>query len=204
MRALQEQFVTPGAAEIHGDVDMAEVAATVGRIAPENSVVVCDSGTFARWVHRYYPWRRPETYGGPATGAMGYAVPGAIGIKLARPATPVIAFVGDGGFQMTGQEMMTAAEHDIPIKVIVCDNRAWGSMMQSQTEVYGADRRFATALAAPDFCKLAQAYGAAAFRVERTGEFAEALNAALAHPGPALVHLVTDPRDITPFGPWDP
>ncbi|MBI4182510.1 MAG: thiamine pyrophosphate-binding protein [Proteobacteria bacterium] len=202
--ALERTFATPGAARVEGAVDLAQVAAATGRLAPEDSVVVCDSGTFARWIHRYHPWRRPGTYGGSATSAMGYGVPGAIGIRLACPGRTVIAFVGDGGFQMTGQELMTAVEQALPIKVVVCDNGVWGSIMTSQRAAYGPGHDFATRLKGPDFAALGAAFGIPAFKVRTTAEYADALAAALRHDGPALIHLLTDERDISPFGPWDP
>ncbi|MCC7426031.1 MAG: thiamine pyrophosphate-binding protein [Alphaproteobacteria bacterium] len=203
-RARHERFVTPGDVPIQGAVDMARVVAEMGRLAPADATVVTDSGTFARWVHRYHPYARPDTQAGSAAGSMGYAVPGAVGAQLARPGKTVIAVAGDGGFQMTGQELMTAVDNGLPIKVIVADNGVWGSIMQSQRGKYGAEGAFGTTLAAPDFVRLAEGYGAAGFRVERTEEFAPAFAAALKHDGPALVHVKTDPRDITPFGPWDP
>ena len=203
-RAKQVEFTTPGAAQIAGDVDMASVVATLHDEAPDDSLVITDGGTFARWVHRYYHFNTPDTHAGSAAGSMGYGVPSAMGAQLAMPGRTVVTFVGDGGFQMTGQELMTAVEHNIPIKVMVCDNGVWGSIMNSQTNKYSADQRFGTAIQAPDFCKLAEGYGCPSFLVERTADYRDALHGALDHQGPALVHIKTDPRDISPYGPWDP
>ena len=192
-------FSQAGNAASEGAVDLAQVVAEVGRAAPEDAVVLTDGGSFARWVHRYHRFRRPNTQAGPMSGAMGYGVPGAIGACLAWPKAPAIAFVGDGGFMMTGQEVATAVEQAIPIKVIVCDNAAHGSILQGQVNAFGADADYATALRSPDFAAVARAYGAAAWRVERTDDFAAAFQEALAHDGPALIHLLTDRRDIAPF-----
>ena len=159
-----------------------------------------DGGSFARWVHRYYRFTQPHTQAGPISGAMGYGVPGGIGARLARPNHPVIVFVGDGGFMMTGQELVTAVEQGIAIKVIVCDNSAHGSILMGQSQRFGEDAVFATRLASPDFAAVARAYGLAAWRVEETEAFRPAFAEALAHEGPALVHLLTDERDIVPFG----
>lgn len=192
-------FATPGTIEIHGSVDLAAIVAEVERQLPEEAVVLTDSGTFARWVHRYYHFRRPHTQAGPMSGAMGYAVPGALGAALAKPGLPAVAFVGDGGFLMTGQEIATAAQHGLPVKVVVCDNGAWGSIMVSQQRRYGEEGVFGTRLASPDFAALAKGYGLPGFRVERTEQFAAAFAEALAVDGPALVHLALDERDISPF-----
>jgi acetolactate synthase-1/2/3 large subunit len=117
----------------------------------------------------------------------------------ARPNKQVIAFVGDGGIQMTGQELMTAVAQDLPIKVVVADNQAWGSILVSQQRRYGEEGVYGTRLAAPDFAALARAYGMPAWRVDATDQFSSAFAEALAHDGPALIHLVLDDRDISPF-----
>ena len=192
-------FAIPGEVTVQGAVDMARIVATVDEQAPEDSVILCDSGTFARWVHRYYRFQRQGTQAGPMSGAMGYAVPGALGTAMAKPDAPTIAFVGDGGFLMTGQEITTAVQHELPIKVVVCDNNAWGSILVSQQKKFGAEGEFATRLKSPDFAALAKGYGVASWQVARTEEFAAAFRDALAHPGPALIHLLLDSRDISPF-----
>lgn len=193
------EFVKPGEVTVNGAVDMAECVVEAQRQLDDDAVILTDSGTFARWVHRYYVFGPGRTQAGPMCGAMGYAVPGALGAVAARPHAQVVAFVGDGGFQMTGQELMTAAAQDLPVKVIVADNQAWGSILVSQQRRYGDDGIYGTRLAAPDFAALARAYGMPAWTVKATDEFGPAFEAALAHDGPALVHLVLDDRDISPF-----
>ena len=192
-------FATPGAIAVHGALDMATVASEAAQRLPEDAMVLTDGGSFARWVHRYYRFSRPRTYAGPVSGAMGYGVPGAIGAALARPHVPVVAFVGDGSFMMTGQELLTAVEENLPIKIIVCDNQAQGSILLAQWQQFGPGNDYATRLLSPDFVALARAYGAEASRVVRTADFAEQFQAALQHDGPALLHLITDQRDIAPY-----
>jgi len=191
---------TPGSVPVHGEVDLARVTAETMRQVGEEAVLLTDGGSFARWIHRYYRFRRPYTQAGPAVGAMGYAVPGAVGAILARPDVPVIAFSGDGSFLMTGQELSTAVEQRLPIRVVVCDNQVHGSILQGQRTAYGEAGIYATRITGPDFAALARAYGCAGFTVERTDDYPAALAQALAHPGPALLHLKTDDRDIVPFG----
>jgi acetolactate synthase-1/2/3 large subunit len=192
-------FSTPGAIQVHGAVDMADVVSEVARALPEDSVILTDGGSFARWVHRYYRFSRPRTYAGPVSGAMGYGVPGAMGAALARPRVPIVAFVGDGSFMMTGQELLTAVEEGLPIKVIVCDNQAQGSILHAQWQQFGPGNDYATRTLSPDFVALARAYGVEARRVVRTEDFAEQFQAALLHGGPALLHVITDQRDIAPY-----
>ena len=191
------RFSEPGGVPVHGRVDLAEIAAQTRRLLPPDAVVITDSGTFARWVHRYFRFEGPRTQAGPMAGAMGYGVPGGIGAALVR--SPVVVFVGDGGFLMTGQEAVTLAQERLPVKIVVCDNHAWGSILTSQQTRYGEDGIFGTRLESPDFEAIGRAYGLHASRVRETAEFADALSAALAHPGPALIHLELDERDISPF-----
>ena len=133
------------------------------------------------------------------SGAMGYAAPGGIGAALAKPNSPAVAFVGDGGFLMSGQELVTAVQHRLNLVCILCDNGAWGSIMVSQQRRYGEEGVHGTRLRSPDFAKVAEGYGMASFTVSKTDEFAPALAKALAADGPALLHLQLDERDISPF-----
>ena len=188
-----------GAVTVQGAVDLSQVATEVQRQAPPQTTILTDGGSFARWIHRFYRFNHPHTQAGPVSGAMGYAVPGAIGARLARPDEPAIAFVGDGGFMMTGQEMVTAVEQNINLVVVVCDNGVHGSILEGQRQRFGPDHIYGTALISPDFANLARAYGCAAWTVERTEDFASALTGAMAETGPALIHLLTDDRDIAPF-----
>lgn len=192
-------FAVPGEVTVKGPVDLAACVVEAQRQLRDDAVILTDSGTFARWVHRYYRFTSARTQAGPMCGAMGYAVPGAVGATVARPDAQVVAFVGDGGFQMTGQELMTAVAHNLPVKTVVADNGAWGSILVSQQRRYGEDGVYGTRLAAPDFAAVARAYGMPAWTVEATDAFGPAFAAALAHDGPALIHLKLDDRDISPF-----
>ncbi len=193
-------FSLPEAVAASGAVDLAKAVAGLQTVQPVDTVIVTDGGSFARWVHRFYRFTAPHSQAGPMSGAMGYAVPGAIGAALARPGATAVAFVGDGGFMMSGQEMVTAVEHGIPIKVVVCDNGAHGSILAGQIGAFGDNADYGTVLASPDFAAVARAYGAASWRIEQTDEFLPAMREALAYDGPALLHLITDRRDIAPFG----
>jgi acetolactate synthase-1/2/3 large subunit len=194
-------FTRPGQVPVRGMVDPARVVAAVTAALPAEGIVVNDAGNFSGWVHRYHRFRLPGTQAAPSSGAMGYAVPASIGAKLARPERPVVAFVGDGGFLMTGQELVTAVQEGLPVKVVLGDNEAYGTIAMHQHKRIGPDGLFAVLLRSPDFAAVARAYGVAAFTVARTAEFADAFAAALAHPGPALVHVKTDLRDISAAGP---
>jgi acetolactate synthase-1/2/3 large subunit len=194
-------FTRPGQVAVRGMVDPARVVEAVTAALPAEAIVVNDAGNFAGWVHRYHRFRLPATQAAPSSGAMGYGVPASIGARLARPERPVVAFVGDGGFLMTGQELVTAVQEELPVKIVLGDNGAYGTIAMHQHKRIGPDGLFAVRLKSPDFAAVARGYGVAAFVVERTAEFADAFGAALGHPGPALVHVKTDLRDISAAGP---
>ena len=126
-------------------------------------------------------------------------MPGAIGARLARPDCPALVFVGDGGFMMTGQELVTAVEQNIDLVAVVCDNSVHGSILEGQRQRFGAEHIYGTRLASPNFADLARSYGCAAWTVTRSADFGPALRDALTQTGPALIHLLTDDRDIAPF-----
>tara|TARA_Y100000994_G_scaffold101791_1_gene83803 strand:+ start:1450 stop:3090 length:1641 start_codon:yes stop_codon:yes gene_type:complete len=200
---LHNSFLTfsqPGNFTAYGAVDLARVIDTMDRIIDQEATIVTDAGSFSRWIHRYRRFERPHTKAGPMSGAMGYSVPGAVGAKLARPDHEVIAFVGDGGFMMTGQELVTAVEQKLPIRIIVCDNAVHGSILAGQDKTFGPGNEIATVLQSPDFAAIAIAYGAEAYTVTRSDDFEVAFQNARAAKGPSLIHLLTDRRDIAPYG----
>ena len=197
LRGGQERFRAE-AQPASGRVDMAELVRHVDRrLATMDHVVTNDAGNFSTWLHRHFRWRLPDSQAGPMSGAMGYAVPAAVGAALARPRARVVAFVGDGGFMMTGQELATAVRNELPLIVIVCDNGHYGTIVMHQHALGGPDRVYGTALGGPDFAALGRAYGARGRRVETTEDFAAAFDAALAEDEPSLLHVVTDIRDIS-------
>jgi len=192
------EFARPGEIKVHGDVDMARCINQFNEIVPKDAIMVSDAGTFGRWITRYYRFNRPNTELSPISGAMGYGVPGGVGAQVANPDATVFVWVGDGGFLMTGHECAAIMQEKLPVKIIVCDNNCWGSIMTHQRKRFeGWD--FGTRLQSPDFAKLGEGYGMPSFKVTRTEDFAGALKDMLAVDGPAMLHLLTDIRDISPF-----
>ena len=203
LHAAYLDLSSPTGEEAHGAVDLSTVVQVIADSLGDEAVLLTDGGSFARWVHRYYRFSAARRFAGPVSGAMGYAVPGAIGAALACPQAPIIAFVGDGGFMMTGQELSTAAREHLNTTIIVCDNQAHGSILYAQWQQFDRASDYATRVASPDFVAMAQAYGVPGWRVEQSSDFSAALEAAKDVDGPALLHLVTDRRDIVPGGPED-
>jgi acetolactate synthase-1/2/3 large subunit len=151
--------------------------------------MVTDVGQHQMWAAQYYPLDRPHTLvtsGG--LGTMGFGLPAAIGAQIARPGKEVWAIVGDGGFQMTLQELATAVQEQLPIRIAVCNNGYLGMVRQWQ-ELFYDGRYEATRLLNPDFVKLAEAYGVPGWRVTRLDEVGGAVAEARQCPGPALIEL---------------
>ncbi|HEY4423660.1 MAG TPA: biosynthetic-type acetolactate synthase large subunit [Pyrinomonadaceae bacterium] len=161
------------------------------RLTNGEALVTTDVGQHQMWVAQFYPFTRPRqliTSGG--LGTMGFGLPAALGAQLALPDQLVVAVVGDGGFQMTNQELATAVQYDLPVKVLIMNNGYLGMVRQWQEMFYDRTYSEVDISVAPDFVKLAEAYGAAGFRVERPVELREVMEAALEHKGVAVVDVV--------------
>ena len=155
------------------------------------ALVATDVGQHQMWVAQFYPFKRPRqliTSGG--LGTMGFGLPAAMGAQLALRDQRVVAVVGDGGFQMTNQELATAVQYDLPVKVLIMNNGYLGMVRQWQEMFYDRTYSEVDISVAPDFVKLAEAYGAAGFRVERPAELREVMEAALKHKGVAVIDVV--------------
>jgi acetolactate synthase-1/2/3 large subunit len=133
---------------------------------------------------------------GPTNGSMGYAVPAAIGAKISHPDRQVVAFVGDGGFLMTGQELATAFHHGVAPIVLVFNNQMYGTVRMYQERAYPG-RVSGTALTNPDFVKFIEAFGGHGELVAATAEFAPAFRRAVESGRPAVVELRMNPEQIT-------
>jgi len=150
--------------------------------------VVTDVGQHQMWAAQLIDWRRPRSHitsGG--AGTMGFAVPAALGVAIACPDESVLAICGDGGFQMTNQELATISQEQLRnVKVAVINNGCLGMVRQWQQLFHG--RRYShTPLSGPDFAQLARSYGWEAWSVDRPEDVRATLHAALAHDGPALI-----------------
>ena len=182
-------------------LDLWEVVQILRRALPEDTIVCNGAGNFATWAHRFWRYTGLRTQLAPTAGAMGYGVPAAIAAKIAAPERTVLAFAGDGDFQMTGQELGTAVQYGAGVLLIVFNNNMYGTIRMHQEREFPG-REHGTHLVNPDFAKFALAYGAFGTSAETTDEFAIALSQALAFIRekhlPALIELKTDPEVITP------
>jgi len=160
--------------------------------APE-AIVACDVGQHQMWVAQHWAFDDPRKHlTSGALGAMGFGLPAAIGAQMQDPSAQVICVSGDGSFLMNVQELATVARYRLPIKIVLIDNQALGMVRQWQELFF--ERRYSEIDLSdnPDFLALAQAFGLQALHVDRAADVDAALDALLAAPGPALLHVAID------------
>jgi acetolactate synthase-1/2/3 large subunit len=178
-----------------GHLYAAHVIHDLWRETKGGAIVVTDVGQHQMWEAQYYHHEQPRTLvtsGG--LGTMGFALPAAIGAKMACPDAEVWAVVGDGGFQMTMCELATAVQEGIKVNIAIINNGYLGMVRQWQEFFY--ERRYAaTPLLSPNFAKLAQAYGIEATSVTRRADVRSAVAAARAHNGPVLIDFQVEQED---------
>jgi acetolactate synthase-1/2/3 large subunit len=179
-----------------GAVTLSAVIGHFREAITERAIIANGAGNYAIWLHRFLRYR-PGMQLAPTSGSMGYGLPAGIAAAMRRPESEIFVFAGDGCFQMTAQEFALAAERRLKLRVLVCDNSQYGTIRMHQARDYPG-RPVGTSLANPDFAMWAASFGATGIAVRRDAEFPEALAAARAAPGPALIHLKLDAADIAP------
>lgn len=184
---------------VKGPVDMAAVIGVLQRMLPADAVITNGAGNFASWVHRYFRFhglaKGHKTQLAPTSGAMGYGVPAGIAANLL---TGRVAFTiaGDGDFLMNGQELATAVQTGARSIILLLNNGMYGTIRMHQERHYPGNVS-GTALANPDFCALARAYGYDADKVETTADFAPALARALASDRGTVIEIPLSPQVLT-------
>ncbi|MFC9589336.1 thiamine pyrophosphate-dependent enzyme [Streptomyces sp. NPDC056944] len=171
------------------------LAAAVDRHAADDAIFTSDTGMTTVWLSRLVRMRGTRRLiGSYNLGSMANAMPQAIGAQLWAPDRQVVAFCGDGGLGMLLGDLMTIRSEQLPVKLVVFDNRRLG-MVKLEQEQAGLPE-FGTVLDNPDFAAVAEALGLAGIRVTEPGELDEAVRRALALPGPVLLDVITNPAEV--------
>jgi acetolactate synthase-1/2/3 large subunit len=160
------------------------------KITKGDCIVATDVGQHQMWIAQLFPFERPRsllTSGG--LGTMGYGLPAGIGAKFAAPDRTVVVVSGDGSIQMNIQELGTAVQYNVDIKVVILNNYFLGMVRQWQERFY-QERYSYSAMSVPNFVKLADAYGAKGFRIEKAKDLSRIMKEAFATPGPVLIDVV--------------
>lgn len=180
-----------------GDLDLGDVMAFLRGRLPANTVFTCGAGNFTVWAHRFYEFSEYGTQLAPRSGAMGYGVPAALAAQALHPDRLVVCLAGDGDFMMAAPELATAVQYDLPVIVVVVDNGMYGTIRMHQERQYPG-RVSGTDLVNPDFAAFARSFGCFGESVERTRDFEQAFEGAVASRRPAVIALRVDPEAISP------
>ncbi|MEW6657555.1 MAG: biosynthetic-type acetolactate synthase large subunit [Thermodesulfobacteriota bacterium] len=160
-----------------------------------DAYITTEVGQNQMWAAQFYKFKRPRqlmTSGG--LGVMGYGFPAAMGVQMAKPGATVIDIAGDGSIQMNIQELITVVENDLPVKIAILNNSFLGMVRQWQQLFY--DKRYsATPMTAPDFVKLAEAYGAVGLRATKPQEVVPVIQQALDTPKPVIMDFRVEPEE---------
>ncbi|MBR4741535.1 MAG: acetolactate synthase large subunit, partial [Desulfovibrio sp.] len=151
----------------HGPIKPQAVVESLRKLTRGEAIIVTDVGQHQMWTAQFYSFTKPRTLltsGG--LGTMGYGLPASIGAQLAYPDKLVIAIVGDGSIQMNIQELITAVSNNLPVKIVILNNRYLGMVRQWQELFYNRVYASTNMEAQPDFVKLAEAYGAEGYRID--------------------------------------
>ncbi|MGI6702300.1 MAG: thiamine pyrophosphate-binding protein [Christensenellales bacterium] len=196
------------------EITISSLIGALNDTLPDNTIIATSSGNTQAQLFQEYCYKKPYcnlTTGGFST--MGWAVPAAMGAKLAASDTPVVALLGDGDFMMIMQELSTMAQYDIPVIVVMANNSGWMAIKDLQQDVLGADKAFGNdflkdgEVYSPDFTAIAKAFGVKAYDVGNLDELRTALTRAVKDNEPAFIHVpVSRQYPYTggkAFGWWD-
>ena len=189
----------------NGNIKPQAVIEALYDITGGDAIIATEVGQHQMWVAQFYSFTKPRTLltsGG--LGTMGYGFPASVGAQFAFPDKKVIAVAGDGSLQMNIQELATVVSNKLPIKVIILNNRYLGMVRQWQELFYNNNYSSTNMEAQPDFVKLAEAYGAEGYRIEKAEDMRAVLEKALASPNPAFIDVVVEREEnvypIVPVG----
>ena len=181
-------------AEVRDQITPERIVHEMQALLADDAVVVADAGTPCPYFSGYFDWKRPgrQFISNRAHGALGYSLSAAIGAQFGRPDKKVVAVMGDGSFGFTAGELETAVRHRLPITFVVISNASYGWIKAGQRSGFG-ERYFSVDFSRTDHAAVARAFGVRTWSAHAVDDLRGALSAALAHDGPTLVDVVTQP-----------
>jgi acetolactate synthase-1/2/3 large subunit len=180
-----------------GKIKPQYVVEQIHKLTKGKAIVATEVGQHQMWAAQFYSYEQPRTFlSSGGLGTMGYGLPAAIGAQVAMPGRLVVDIAGDGSIQMNIQELATAVQYRIPVKVVILNNGALGMVRQWQALFFDGNYSQTCLPRIPDFVKLAEAYGAKGFRATKTEEVPEVLRKGFAADGPVLIDVITDPDEM--------
>lgn len=189
----------------NGNIKPQQVVEALCELTRGDAIVATEVGQHQMWAAQFYTFTKPRTLltsGG--LGTMGFGFPAAIGAQFAFPDKMVLTVAGDASLQMNIQELATAVAHKLPVKVVILNNRHLGMVRQWQELFYNHNYSSTNMEAQPDFVKLAEAYGAEGYRIEKPEDLLPELEKALSTPNPAFIDVVVEREEnvypIVPAG----
>jgi acetolactate synthase-1/2/3 large subunit len=198
LRAIHERITAWPVPKASDGVPFVRVVQRLAEQLPPDGMVCLDAGTFAAPVYRHLPFEYPQRMMASLSGAMGYGTPAAVASQLRHKDRRVVCLVGDGGFMMTGNEMMAAVERQLPILFILANNNCYGSIRVHQEKEYPGRRQVGTSLSNPDFIAIARSFGIAAERVDSVDDIDAALERGLAATTPYFIEVKASLSAILP------
>ena len=180
-------------------VDFGEVIMALAKFAPADCTITTDAGNMSTWVHRHWVMRPSNMLIGGIVGAMGLGVPAAVAASLNQPSRMAICIVGDGGVLMTGNEIATAVAYGATPKIVISDNGIYGTIRTHQEREFPG-RVSGTMLANPDFTAWSNSFGIVAYKLSQGDDLEATVQAFLAEPGAAVLHVRSSRQSLSAFG----
>lgn len=174
------------------------VTAAINKHLTKDAVVTTDAGNFSSWPARFLHLGQENMFIGATVGAMGPGVPSGVAAGISSPGRQIVVFVGDGGVMMTGNELATAVQYNVPIKIFVANNSAYGTIRMHQARSFPGRVSDTTTLRNPDFKAWGEAFGAKGFLIESEGEVEQVVAEAMAYDGPAVIETRISLNHISP------